>query len=474
MSEKEQDKKKFLNKEIVGKAFKDSFKKLSPKNMIKNPIMFLVEIGCVIVFILAIFPNLFGHTTGTGDVRVYNLIVAIILFITILFANFAEAIAEGRGKAQASTLKQTKQNTKAKLLDESGNIKIVNADELKKGDIILIESGDLVPNDGEVIEGIASVDESAITGESAPVVKESGGDFASVTGGTRVVSDWIKVEITVTPGESFLDKMIKLVEGAERKKTPNEIALSTLLLSLTIIFLVVVVTLYPLAGYLNVKLSIATLVALLVCLIPTTIGGLLSAIGIAGMDRVTRFNMIAMSGKAVESCGDVDVMILDKTGTITFGNRLAADFLPVGDVSKEDLIKQALLTSLLDTTPEGKSVVDLAEKLGITDSIDNYKDAQFIEFQAQTKMSGMDLKDGTRVRKGASAAVKDFVKNLGGVIPSDLDEKVEQVSKYGGTPLTVCVENKIYGVIYLKDTVKPGLVERFARLREMGIKTVMW
>lgn len=473
MSEKEQDKKKFLNKEIVGKAFKDSFKKLSPKNMIKNPIMFLVEIGCVIVFILAIFPNLFGHTTGTGDVRVYNLIVAIILFITILFANFAEAIAEGRGKAQASTLKQTKQNTKAKLLDESGNITIVNADELKKGDIILIESGDLVPNDGEVIEGIASVDESAITGESAPVVKESGGDFASVTGGTRVVSDWIKVEITVTPGESFLDKMIKLVEGAERKKTPNEIALSTLLLSLTIIFLVVVVTLYPLAGYLNVKLSIATLVALLVCLIPTTIGGLLSAIGIAGMDRVTRFNMIAMSGKAVESCGDVDVMILDKTGTITFGNRLAADFLPVGDVSKEDLIKQALLTSLLDTTPEGKSVVDLAEKLGITDSIDNYKDAQFIEFQAQTKMSGMDLKDGTRVRKGASAAVKDFVKNLGGVIPSDLDEKVEQVSKYGGTPLTVCVENKIYGVIYLKDTVKPGLVERFARLREMGIKTVM-
>lgn len=473
MSEKEQDKKKFLNKEIVGKAFKDSFKKLSPKNMIKNPIMFLVEIGCVIVFILAIFPNLFGHTTGTGDVRVYNLIVAIILFITILFANFAEAIAEGRGKAQASTLKQTKQNTKAKLLDEAGNITIVNADELKKGDIILIESGDLVPNDGEVIEGIASVDESAITGESAPVVKESGGDFASVTGGTRVVSDWIKVEITVTPGESFLDKMIKLVEGAERKKTPNEIALSTLLLSLTIIFLVVVVTLYPLAGYLNVKLSIATLVALLVCLIPTTIGGLLSAIGIAGMDRVTRFNMIAMSGKAVESCGDVDVMILDKTGTITFGNRLAADFLPVGDVSKEDLIKQALLTSLLDTTPEGKSVVDLAEKLGITDSIDNYKDAQFIEFQAQTKMSGMDLKDGTRVRKGASAAVKDFVKNLGGVIPSDLDEKVEQVSKYGGTPLTVCVENKIYGVIYLKDTVKPGLVERFARLREMGIKTVM-
>ncbi|MGL4850196.1 MAG: potassium-transporting ATPase subunit KdpB [Clostridium sp.] len=473
MSEKEVEKKKLLSKDIVGKAFKDSFKKLDPRNMIKNPIMFIVEIGFIIVLLLAIFPNLFGHTNASGDVRIYNFIVAVILFITILFANFAEAIAEGRGKAQASTLKQTKQNTKAKLLNEDGTYKIVNADELQKGDIILIESGDLVPNDGEVIEGIASVDESAITGESAPVVKESGGDFASVTGGTRVVSDWVKVEITVTPGESFLDKMIKLVEGAERKKTPNEIALSTLLLSLTIIFLVVIVTLYPLAGYLNVEISVATLVALLVCLIPTTIGGLLSAIGIAGMDRVTRFNMIAMSGKAVESCGDVDVMILDKTGTITFGNRLAADFLPVGDVSKDELIKKALITSLLDTTPEGKSVVDLAEKLGITDSIDNYNGMEFIEFQAQTKMSGVDLKDGTRVRKGASSAIKTFAEQLGGNIPNDLDEKVEQVSKYGGTPLTVCVDNKIYGVIYLKDTVKPGLVERFERLREMGIRTVM-
>ncbi|WP_297630745.1 potassium-transporting ATPase subunit KdpB [uncultured Clostridium sp.] len=473
MSEKEQEKKKLLSKDIVGKAFKDSFVKLNPKHMIKNPIMFLVEIGTVLVLLLAIFPNIFGHTTVSGDVRVYNFIVAIILFITILFANFAEAIAEGRGKAQASTLKQTKQNTKAKLLNDDGSYKIVNADELQKGDIILIEAGDLVPNDGEVIEGIASVDESAITGESAPVVKESGGDFASVTGGTRVVSDWVKVEITVTPGESFLDKMIKLVEGAERKKTPNEIALSTLLLSLTIIFLVVIVTLYPLAGYLNVQISIATLVALLVCLIPTTIGGLLSAIGIAGMDRVTRFNMIAMSGKAVESCGDVDVMILDKTGTITFGNRLAADFLPVGDVKKEDLIKQALITSLLDTTPEGKSVVDLAEKLGITDDIKNYPDMEFVEFQAQTKMSGVNLKDGTRIRKGASSAIKSFVENLGGNIPADLDGKVDEVSKLGGTPLTVCVDNKVYGVIYLKDTVKPGLVERFERLREMGIRTVM-
>ena len=350
------DKNKFLSNDILKNAFKDSFKKLDPRNMVKNPIMFIVEIGFVMVLLLGFFPNLFGgDNSTTTDARIYNFIVAFILFITILFANFAEAIAEGRGKAQASTLKQTKQNTKAKLLDANGEVKIVNADELNKGDIILVEAGDLIPTDGEVIEGIASIDESAITGESAPVVKESGGDFASVTGGTKVVSDWVKVEITVAPGESFLDKMINLVEGAERKKTPNEIALGTLLLSLTIIFLVVIVTLYPLSNYMNVKIPLSSLIALLVCLIPTTIGGLLSAIGIAGMDRVTRFNMIAMSGKAVESCGDVDTMILDKTGTITFGNRLAADFVPVEGVTKEELIKSALLTSLLDTTPEGKS-----------------------------------------------------------------------------------------------------------------------
>ncbi|MGL5822562.1 MAG: potassium-transporting ATPase subunit KdpB [Sarcina sp.] len=468
------EKKKFISKDIALNAFRDSFKKLDPRNMIKNPIMFIVEIGFVIVLILGFFPNLFGGNQDTSsNARIYNFIVAFILFITILFANFAEAIAEGRGKAQAGSLKQTKQNTQAKLLDADGNVTIVSADELKKGDIILIEAGDLIPTDGEVIEGIASIDESAITGESAPVVKESGGDFASVTGGTKVASDWVKVEITVQPGESFLDKMINLVEGAERKKTPNEIALSTLLLSLTIIFLVVIVTLYPLSSYMKVNIPIAYLIALLVCLIPTTIGGLLSAIGIAGMDRVTRFNMIAMSGKAVESCGDVDTMILDKTGTITFGNRLAADFLPVEGATKEELIKAALLTSLLDTTPEGKSVVVLAQELGITDNIDNYPGCEFEEFQAQTKMSGINLKDGTRVRKGASAAVKEFVQANGGAVPRDLDEKVEEVSKLGGTPLTVCADNKVYGVIYLKDTVKPGLVERFARLREMGIKTVM-
>ncbi|MGL5633543.1 MAG: potassium-transporting ATPase subunit KdpB [Sarcina sp.] len=468
------EKKKFISKDIALNAFRDSFKKLDPRNMIKNPIMFIVEIGFVIVLILGFFPNLFGGNQDTSsNARIYNFIVAFILFITILFANFAEAIAEGRGKAQAGSLKQTKQNTQAKLLDADGNVTIVSADELKKGDIILVEAGDLIPTDGEVIEGIASIDESAITGESAPVVKESGGDFASVTGGTKVASDWVKVEITVQPGESFLDKMINLVEGAERKKTPNEIALSTLLLSLTIIFLVVIVTLYPLSSYMKVNIPIAYLIALLVCLIPTTIGGLLSAIGIAGMDRVTRFNMIAMSGKAVESCGDVDTMILDKTGTITFGNRLAADFLPVEGATKEELIKAALLTSLLDTTPEGKSVVVLAQELGITDNIDNYPGCEFEEFQAQTKMSGINLKDGTRVRKGASAAVKEFVQANGGAVPRDLDEKVEEVSKLGGTPLTVCADNKVYGVIYLKDTVKPGLVERFARLREMGIKTVM-
>lgn len=468
------EKKKFISKDIALNAFRDSFKKLDPRNMIKNPIMFIVEIGFVIVLILSFFPNLFGGSqSATTSVKTYNFIVAFILFITILFANFAEAIAEGRGKAQAGSLKQTKQNTQAKLVDADGNIKIVSANELQKGDIILIETGDLIPTDGEVIEGIASIDESAITGESAPVVKESGGDFASVTGGTKVVSDWVKVEISVQPGESFLDRMISLVEGAERKKTPNEIALSTLLLSLTIIFLVVIATLYPLSRYMKVNIPIAYLIALLVCLIPTTIGGLLSAIGIAGMDRVTRFNMIAMSGKAVESCGDVDTMILDKTGTITFGNRLAADFLAVEGATKEELIKAALVTSLLDTTPEGKSVVTLAEELGITDSLDNYPGSEFEEFQAQTKMSGMNLKDGTRIRKGASAAVKEFVLKNGGVVPKDLDEKVEEVSMLGGTPLTVCTDNKVYGVIYLKDTVKPGLVERFERLREMGIKTVM-
>ncbi|NMM65779.1 potassium-transporting ATPase subunit KdpB [Clostridium sp. P21] len=464
-------KNKLITKEIMNQAVLDSFIKLNPKYMIKNPVMFIVEIGFVISLFLTLFPNIFGDK-GVG-LRTYNLIVSVILFITVLFANFAEAVAEGRGKAQAESLKKTRKDTSAKLLDRNGNFRVVSANELKKGDIVLVETGDLIPNDGEVIEGIASVDESAITGESAPVVKESGGDFASVTGGTKVVSDWLKIEITVTPGQSFLDKMIALVEGASRQKTPNEIALNTVLVSLTLIFLIVIVTLYPIAVYSGVTIRISTLIALLVCLIPTTIGGLLSAIGIAGMDRVTRFNVIAMSGKAVEACGDVNTMILDKTGTITYGNRLAAEFIKAKGADQKELINYAVICSLKDDTPEGKSIVDLGEKLGSVVNIEEYKDLEFVEFTAQTRMSGVNLKDGRKIRKGAQDAIKKFVLNAGGKIPEDLDESLTRVSKEGGTPLVVCVDNKIYGVIYLKDTVKPGMVERFERLREIGIKTIM-
>lgn len=417
------------------------------------------------------FPHLF-HDKG-NNLSLYNAIVALILFVTLLFANFAESVAEGRGKAQADTLKKTKKDTKARLILDDGSEKEISSSELKKGDIVLVKAGELIPGDGEIIDGIASVDESAITGESAPVTKEAGGDFASVTGGTTVVSDWIKIEISTDPGHSFLDKMISMVEGASRKKTPNEIALNTLLFSLTIIFLIVIVTLYPIATYLKVQISISTLVALTVCLIPTTIGALLSAIGIAGMDRVTRFNVIALSGKAVEACGDVDTMILDKTGTITFGNRLASDFINVDGVNQKDLVKYACIASLKDTTPEGKSTVELAEKMGVTLNEDDYKNAKFIEFTASSKMSGIDIEDGTKIRKGSGEAIINYVKNQNGLIPSDLNEKVEKISKLGGTPLVVCVNNKILGVIYLKDTVKPGLPERFDRLRKIGIKTIM-
>ena len=336
-----------------------------------------------------------------------------------------------------------------------------------------MKMGEVIPNDGEVIEGIASVDESAITGESAPVTREAGGDFSSVTGGTTVVSDWLKIRIVAEPGHSFLDKMISLVEGASRQKTPNEIALNTLLIVLTLIFLIVVVTLYPFAGYLGVEIPVSWAIALMVCLIPTTIGGLLSAIGIAGMDRVTRFNVIAMSGKAVEACGDVDTMILDKTGTITYGNRLAAEFYPVKGIAKTDLIDYSVMSSLMDTTPEGKSTVDLGQQMGCVLNESITDQMSFVEFTAQSKMSGVDLKDGTIVRKGASQAIQEFVKKQGGKIPEDLEEIVTRVSNLGGTPLVVAVNTKIYGVIYLKDTVKPGLTERFARLREIGIKTIM-
>jgi len=464
-------KKKIITGDILKDAIKGAFIKLNPKYMMKNPVMFVVEIGFVITLFLTFFPNAFGDSGQ--NIRAYNGIVSLILLITVLFANFAEAVAEGRGKAQAESLKKSRTDTMAKLLDSKGDFKIVSAAQLKKGDRVLVETGDFIPNDGEVIEGLASVDESAITGESAPVLKESGGDFGSVTGGTKVVSDWLKVEITVTPGESFLDKMIKLVEGASRKKTPNEIALSTLLVALTLIFLIVIVTLYPMATYSKVTIQVSTLIALLVCLIPTTIGGLLSAIGIAGMDRVTRFNVIAMSGKAVEACGDVDTMILDKTGTITYGNRLAAEFIPVGKHTLEDLRTQALISSIKDTTPEGKSVIQLAKKQGVSINEADYNEAEFIEFSAQTRMSGMDLSNGVKIRKGASDSIIKYVESMDGKAPTDLEAAIIRVAKAGGTPLTVCEGNEIFGVIYLKDTVKPGLTARFARLREMGIKTIM-
>lgn len=461
---------KFITEDILKSSILGAFTKLNPRYMIKNPVMFVVEIGFMVTLLLCFFPNLFGDEGN--NLRLYNGIVSVILLITVLFANFAEAVAEGRGKAQAQSLKKTQKDMQARVLNEACEETLVSASVLKKGDVVLVKIGELIPSDGEVIEGIASVDESAITGESAPVLKENGGDFGSVTGGTTVVSDWLKIRITSNPGETFLDKMISLVEGASRQKTPNEIALNTLLVGLTIIFMIVIVTLYPIGVYSGVRLQISTLIALSVCLIPTTIGGLLSAIGIAGMDRVTRFNVIAMSGKAVEACGDVDTMILDKTGTITFGNRMAAKFIPVGNASEQELIHFSVIGSLQDNTPEGKSVIALGEQLNGVHQ-EPIPGLDFLEFTAQTRMSGANLSDGTRIRKGASDAIQKYVLALGGSIPKDLQTHVNEVASLGGTPLTVCIEDRILGVIYLKDTIKPGLVERFARLRAIGIKTIM-
>ena len=472
MSEKN---KKFMDKQLLQQAVFGAFVKLNPAYMMKNPVMFVVEVGFMITLLLSVMPNLFGHVAGEG--RLYNIIVTLILLLTLLFANFAESVAEGRGKAQAESLKKTQEDMKARIIATAGNTtqvieKMIDASDLAKGDIVLVKSGEIIPRDGEVIDGIASVDESAITGESAPVVKESGGDFASVTGGTRVASDWLKIRITANSGESFLDKMISLVEGASRKKTPNEIALNTLLVSLTIIFMIVIVTLYPIALFVHVPLTVSTLIALTVCLIPTTIGGLLSAIGIAGMDRVTRFNVIAMSGKAVEASGDVDTMILDKTGTITYGNRMAFKFLPVAGIAPETLIESAVLTSLQDDTPEGKSIVKLAQsQTGLP--FTHNSEMTFIAFSAQTRMSGVDISGGARVRKGAIDAIVNYVERLGGDIPKTLKAITDSVSSAGGTPLVVANNQIILGVIYLKDTIKPGLVARFARLHEMGIKTIM-
>ncbi|MCL2772711.1 MAG: potassium-transporting ATPase subunit KdpB [Oscillospiraceae bacterium] len=484
MSKRDKHKKnKFISKDILKASLKGALVKLDPRYMFKNPVMFVVELGFFVTLLVSLFPGLFGEQSNNSGVvinlRGYNIIVAMILFITVFFANFAEAVAEGRGKAQAASLKKTQKDTKARIVDETGSERIISATELKKGDVVVVRAGEIIPNDGEVLDGVASVDESAITGESAPVVKEPGGDFASVTGGTTVASDWLKIEITSLPGESFLDKMIAMVEGAKRQKTPNEIALTTLLVSLTIIFLIVIVTLYPIGIYCGVTIPVSTLIALTVCLIPTTIGGLLSAIGIAGMDRVTRFNVIAMSGKAVEACGDVDTMILDKTGTITYGNRLAADFYPVEGAGKQELIDASVISSVKDDTPEGKSIMELGRRLGSTVKPEKYKDYAFIEFTAQTKMSGIDLPsvsdgaDTTHIRKGASSAIEAYVKSQDGRIPPDLAGRVNEISSLGGTPLIVCNNNRILGVIYLKDTVKPGLVERFTRLRAIGIKTIM-
>ncbi|QHZ47829.1 MULTISPECIES: potassium-transporting ATPase subunit KdpB [Bacillus] len=460
--------KRMMDKTIIKAAIKDAFLKLDPRRMVKNPIIFMVEVGFLIAVLLSIFPQYFGSAAAPW----FNPAVSVILLFTVLFANFAEALAEGRGKAQADSLKQTKKRIWAnKVMD--GRSEKVSSDDLRKGDIVIVSQGEMIPGDGEVIDGLASVDESAITGESAPVIKEAGGDFSSVTGGTRVISDSITIEITSDPGETFLDQMIALVEGAERQKTPNEIALNTVLMSLTIIFLIVVVTLPLFTAYLGFQLDPAILIALLVCLIPTTIGGLLSAIGIAGMDRVTRFNVLAMSGKAVEAAGDINTIILDKTGTITFGNRMASEFVPVGEETLQSVGEYAALSSVHDETPEGRSVIELAKKRTIQYDSSVVEGGDFVDFKAETRMSGADLPDGRKIRKGAVDAVKQWVEENGGTIPQDLDQKSEQISKEGGTPLAVAADDRMFGLIYLKDTVKPGMRERFEELRKMGIKTVM-
>ncbi|WP_442601643.1 potassium-transporting ATPase subunit KdpB [Paenibacillus sp. KN14-4R] len=463
-----ENRKSSLNGKMMGQALKSSFIKLNPLTMMKNPVMFVVEVGTFVVLLMTLFPNYFGTEQTIG----FNIAVFIILLFTVLFANFAEALAEGRGKAQADSLKRSKKEILAnKVVGDS--IKVVPSTELRKGDYVIVSQGEMIPGDGEIVEGLASVDESAITGESAPVIKEAGGDFSSVTGGTRVVSDRIKVRITSDPGESFIDRMISLVEGAKRQKTPNEIALNTLLTTLTIIFLLVVVTLAPIAKYLEIELSIPVLISLLVCLIPTTIGGLLSAIGIAGMDRVTQFNVLAMSGKAVEAAGDINTMILDKTGTITFGNRMASEFVPVGQSNVATVGQWAAISSLKDETPEGRSVLELMKKLNLPYSEQSVEGAEFIEFKAETRMSGIDLASGLKVRKGSVDAVKRWVSSQGGEIPADLEHKGNEIASQGGTPLAVAFDREIVGLIYLKDTVKPGMRERFEELRQMGIKTIM-
>ncbi|MFF2091034.1 potassium-transporting ATPase subunit KdpB [Paenibacillus sp. NPDC058174] len=462
--------KRLLTADAVQRALKESLLKLNPVTMLKNPVMFVVEICTVIVLLMTVFPDYFHSRDRIG----FNLTVFLILLFTVLFANFAEALAEGRGKAQADSLKKTKQQVMANKLAEGSGIHVIKSTELHRGDLVIASQGEMIPCDGEVVEGTASVDESAITGESAPVIKEAGGDFSSVTGGTRVVSDWIKIRVISEPGESFIDRMILLVEGAKRQKTPNEIALGTLLTSLTLIFLIVVVTLEPIASFVGIELEVPVLIALLVCLIPTTIGGLLSAIGIAGMDRVAQYNVLAMSGKAVETAGDINTMILDKTGTITFGNRMASEFVTAGSqVNSEELFQWAAISSWKDETPEGRSVLDYMKRNGFSFDTLGAEKGEFIPFRAETRMSGIDLPDGRQVRKGAVDAVRGWVLSQGGTVPEDLSRKVEAIASAGGTPLAVAVDKEIVGLIYLKDTVKPGMRDRFEQLRRMGIKTIM-
>ena len=452
--------------QILGPAIVASFQKLDPRVQLKNPVMFICEVGALVTLIYAIHDSIVGNGNFGFDIA-----ISIWLWFTVVFANFAEAVAEGRGKAQAEFLRRTKTETIAQRI-VNGKVTPVSATELRKGDRVRVVAGELIPADGEIVEGAATVDESAITGESAPVIRETGGDRSSVTGGTRVLSDQIVFVVGANPGESFLDRMISLVEGAQRQKTPNEIALSILLAGLTIVFLVAVATLAPFTIYAGAKPSIVVLIALLVCLIPTTIGGLLSAIGIAGMDRVLQRNVLAMSGRAVEAAGDVDTLLLDKTGTITLGNRQASEFIAMPGVDEAELARIAQLASLADETPEGRSIVVLAKQYGVREHDMANMHAEFVPFTAQTRMSGIDY-DGHRLRKGAGDAIIKFAEDEGGKAPAELHAALDRIGREGGTPLGVARDSQILGVIYLKDTIKEGMKERFDQLRAMGIRTVM-
>lgn len=457
-----------FEREQVRESLKQSLIKLHPGMMRRNPIMFTVEIATMIMLLVTVY-SLFSDGQGAF---LYNFLVFVILFLTLLFANFAEAIAEARGKAQADSLRKTREETPAKLIVD-GTVTVINSSQLKKGDYFECVAGDIIPADGEVVEGLASIDESAITGESAPVIRESGGDKSSVTGGTKVLSDRIKVLVTARPGESFLDKMIALVEGASRQKTPNEIALTILLAVFTLVFLVVCITLKPIADYSGTEISIAALISLFVCLIPTTIGGLLSAIGIAGMNRALRANVITKSGKAVETAGDISTLLLDKTGTITIGNRKATGFFPVQGFDKQAFVEACLMSSVSDDTPEGKSIIELGHEYGVHMRNLHTEGARMIQFTAETKCSGINLSDGTEIRKGAFDTIRKMTEEAGNPFPKEAEEIIDKVAGNGGTPLVVCINRKVVGVIELQDIIKPGIEERFERLRKMGVKTVM-